>query len=63
MLNQIIANQLLEDIVDAYRYKDREILKRKLKKAMEKVDGGKPGRKGRPKSWKYVHIARLRYWY
>ena len=50
MLNQIIANQLLEDIVDAYRYKDRDILKRKLKKAMEKVDAGKPGRKGRPKS-------------
>ena len=50
MLNQIIANQLLEDIVDAYRYKDIDILKRKLEKAMEKIDAGKPGRKGRPKS-------------
>lgn len=50
MLSQVIANELLQDIVDAYRYKDIEMLKRKLEKAMEKVDGGKPGRKGRPKS-------------
>ena len=45
MLNQIIANQLLEDIVDAYRFRDIEILKRKLEKAMEKIDAGKPGKK------------------
>ena len=38
MLSQVIANQLLQDIVDAYNYKDTPMLFRKIKKAKEKVE-------------------------
>ena len=45
MLSQVIANQLLQDIVDAYSYRDIKMFRRKIKKAKEKIDAGKTGRK------------------
>ena len=49
MLSQVIANQLLQDIVDAYNYKDAPMLRRKLKNAQIAIYKFKTTQKGKKK--------------